>query len=210
MRNYNDCLLDPEKSVVVIIDHQPQMYFGIESSPRATILNNVTALAKAAQLFNVPCVLTTIEAQTFSGNLLSKIQGAYPTVTPIDRTAINAWEDANFKAVIESFKRKKVILAGLWTEACVTFPALSMMHDGYNVYFVSDACGGASQDAHNMAVNRMIQAGAVPTTWQQVMLEWQRDWANKDTYDGVMTIIKEHSGAYGMGVEYCETMVKKQ
>lgn len=208
MRNYNECLLDPAQSVLAIIDHQPQMYFGIESHCRTSVENNVTGLAKAAQLFGVPCILSTVEAQTFSGYLYCKVQRIYPQITPIDRTSLNAWEDANFKKAVEGTKRKKIILAGLWTEACVLFPALSLKNDGYDVYAVTDACGGASKEAHDMAVIRMTQAGVKPVTWMQVMLEWQRDWSHKDTYDGALGIIKEHGGAYGLGVEYVETMLK--
>jgi nicotinamidase-related amidase len=210
MRNYPETLLDPTQSVVAIIDHQPQMYFGVQSACRAVVENNITGLAKAAQLFKVPCILTTVEAKTFSGYMYSKVQQVYPKVMPIDRTSINAWEDANFKKAITETNRKKIILAGLWTEACVAFPALCMKYDGYDVYFASDACGGATTDAHNMAVQRMVQAGVKPMTWMQVMLEWQRDWNNKDTYNGVMTIVKDHGGAYGLGVEYAESMLKPQ
>lgn len=186
------------------------MYFGIESNRRTSILNNTIALAKAAQVFQVPCVLTTVAAQSFSGYLAQMVQQVYPDVAPIDRTSINAWEDANFKKAVEGTKRKKLILAGLWTEACVTYPALSAKQDGFDVYVVTDASAGASKEAHDMAVMRMTQAGIIPVTWQQVMLEFQRDWNNKDTYDAVMGVIKQHSGAYGLGVEYSETMLPKQ
>ena len=210
MRNYQQCLLDPTQCAVVIIDHQPQMYFGVEGACRNNVQNNVTALAKAAQIFGVPCILTTVSAQSFSGYLVSKVQQVYPDVTPIDRTCINAWEDVNLKKAVEGTGKKKLILAGLWTEACITFPALSAKCDGYEVFVVADACAGASKAAHDMAMQRMIQAGVIPVTWQQVMLEFQRDWNNKDTYDKVMTIIKEFGGAYGLGVEYAETMLPKQ
>lgn len=210
MRAYQQCLLDPEQAVIAIIDHQPQMYFGIESNSRNCVLNNTIALAKAAQVFSVPCVLTTVAAQSFSGYLAAKVQQVYPDVAPIDRTSINAWEDANFKKAVEGTGRKKLILAGLWTEACITYPALSAKQDGYEVYVVTDASAGSSKEAHDMAVMRMVQAGIIPVTWQQVMLEFQRDWNNKDTYDKVMTVIKDHSGAYGLGVEYTETMLPKQ
>jgi nicotinamidase-related amidase len=209
MRNYPEALLDPAESVVVIVDHQPQMYFGVESAPRATILKNIIALAKTAQVFGVPCVLTTVEEAEFSGLLLSKIQSVYPGVIPIDRTCINAWEDQNLKKAVQGTKRRNLILAGLWTEACVTFPALSAHQDGYKVFVVTDACGGATKEAHDMSVQRMIQSGIVPTTWQQVLLEFQRDWNNKDTYNAVMGIVKEFSGAYGIGVEYAETMLNQ-
>ncbi|MDR1736502.1 MAG: hydrolase [Oscillospiraceae bacterium] len=209
MRNYPETLLDPEQSVVIVIDHQPQMYFGVESARRTVIENSVIGLAKAAKLFKVPCVLTTVEAQSFSGFMYSKVLAVYPNVAPIDRTCINAWEDANLKKAVEGTGRKKAVIAGLWTEACVLFPALCMKKDGFDVYFASDACGGGTKEAHDMAVTRMVQAGVKPVTWMQVMLEWQRDWNNKDTYNGVMEIVKEHGGAYGLGVEYADSMLKK-
>ncbi|MDR2525587.1 MAG: hydrolase [Oscillospiraceae bacterium] len=207
MRDYQKSLLDPTQSAVVVIDHQPQMYFGVESHNRSCVLNNVTALAKAAQAFQAPCILTTVEAQQFSGYMAQKLQGVYPQSVPIDRTCINCWEDQNLKTAVVGTGKRKLLLAGLWTEACVCFPALSMREDGFEVYVVTDACGGATKEAHDMAVMRMVQAGVIPVTWQQVMLEWQRDWANQDSYQKVMGIIKEHSGAYGLGVEYSETML---
>ena len=210
MRNYPNALLDPAQSIVIIIDHQPQMYFGVESTSRSAIENNVVGLAKAAKLFNVPCILSTVEAKTFSGYMYSKVQAVYPDVTPIDRTSINAWEDVNLKKAVEATGRKKVIIAGLWTEACVAFPALCMQQEGYDVHIATDACGGATKEAHDMAIQRMVQAQVKPLTAMQVMLEWQRDWNNKDTYAGVMSIVKAHGGAYGLGVEYSETMLPKQ
>ncbi|MDR1067207.1 MAG: hydrolase [Clostridiales bacterium] len=208
MRKYDNVLLDPSKATVLIIDHQPQMYFGFESSDRSLIENNVLGLAKAANVFKVPCILTTVAAESFSGPLYSKLRDIYPDVKPIDRTSINCWEDANVHKAVESTGRKKLILSGLWTEACVLFPALSMLSDGYEVYVVTDACGGVSKEAHETAILRMTRQGAVPVTWLQVMLEFQRDWNNKDTYDQVMGVIKEHAGAYGLGVEYAEAMVQ--
>jgi nicotinamidase-related amidase len=207
MRNYQDVLLDPEQSTVIIIDHQPQMYFGVESTSRQAIENSVVGLAKSAQLFKVPCILTTVEAQSFSGYMYSKVQEIYPQSAPIDRTSINAWEDENLKKAVQGTNRKKIIIAGLWTEACVLFPALCMQKEGYDVYVVTDACGGATKEAHDMAVMRMVQGGVTPVTWMQVLIEWQRNWANKSTYDGVMGIVKEHGGAYGLGVEYSESML---
>jgi nicotinamidase-related amidase len=207
MRKYSNCLLDPSDVAALIIDHEPQMYFGIESSSRAKILNGVVGLVKATRIFNVPCVLSTVEAQTFSGPLLSKIQQVCPDVQPIDRTTINSWEDENIKKAVKNTKKNKILISGLWTEACVAFPALSLVSEGFDVYVVADACGGASKEAHNMAMHRMIQAGVVPVTWEQVLLEFQRDWSNKETYDAVMQIIQEHGGAYGIGVEYANSMI---
>jgi nicotinamidase-related amidase len=209
MRKYQNSLLDPTLSAVMIIDQQPQMFFGVESSPRACVMNNIVGLAKAAQLFSVPCILTTVTANSFAGQMYSKLQSVYPQAQPIDRTNINAWEDANVKKAVQATGKNILILAGLWTEACVTFPALSALEDGYQVYVATDACGGSSPEAHDMAVQRMIQAGVIPVTWQQVMLEFQRDWNNKDTYDAVMSVVQEHGGAYGLGVEYAQTMLPK-
>jgi nicotinamidase-related amidase len=204
MREYQQCLLDPEQCVVLIIDHQPHMYFGVESASRAMIMNSVLGLAKTAAAFGVPCLLTTVEANTFSGHLYSKLQNALPQTVPIDRTAINCWEDQNLRSAVEATGRKNVILSGLWTEACVTFPALSMYQDGYKVYVAVDACAGASKAAHENALTRMTKAGVIPLTWQQLLLEFQRDWNNMETYDAVMSIVKEHGGAYGLSFEFNE------
>ncbi|MDR0917597.1 MAG: hydrolase [Oscillospiraceae bacterium] len=205
MRNYPDTLLDPARVAVAIIDHQPQMYFGVSSTERCAIMNNTAMLMQAAKIWNVPCILTTVAANTFSGNMISELTDIYPAVTPIDRTSINAWEDNNFRRAVEGTGKREIILAGLWTEACVTFPALTMRHDGYKVYVCTDASGGASKQAHSAALSRMAQAGVIPVTAQQVLLEFQRDWNNKDTYQKVMDAVKQYGGAYGLGVEYSET-----
>ena len=207
-RNFQNCLLDPSQSVIVIIDEEPQMFFGVESHERITVQNSVVGLAKAAKLFKVPCILTTVAADYFSGPMYSALTDVYPDVKPIDRTSINSWEDANLKKAVEKTGKKKLVLAGLWTEACILFPALSALSEGYDVYVVTDACGGASKEAHDMAVLRMNQAGVKMVTWLQVMLEFQRDWNNTDTYNGVMEIVKQHAGAYGLGVAYAEAMVE--
>jgi len=134
----------------------------------------------------------------------------FPEQKPIERSTMNSWEDKNFVAAVERTGRKKLVMAALWTEVCLAFPAIQAMEAGYEVYAVADASGGTSVTAHDYAMQRIIQAGAVPMTWQQVLLEFQRDWARKGTYDAVINIVKEHSGAYGQGVEYAYTMVHKQ
>ena len=131
----------------------------------------------------------------------------FPDQTPIERTSMNSWEDAKFVAEVERIGRKKLVIAALWTEVCLAFPAIQAMEAGYEVYAVVDASAGTSQIAHDTAIQRIVQAGAVPVTWQQVLLEYQRDWARKETYDAVIKLVKEHSGAYGVGVEYAYTMV---
>jgi len=200
-------LLTPENSTVIFIDHQPQMTFGVTNIDRQTLINNTVGLAKAAKVFNVPTILTTVETQSFSGYMWPQLLEVFPDQTPIERTSMNSWEDTKFLAEVERIGRKKLVIAALWTEVCLVFPAIQAIEAGYEIYFVVDASGGTSQVAHDMAVQRLIQAGAVPVTWQQVLLEYQRDWAHKETYDAVIEIVKEHSGAYGVGVEYAYTMV---
>lgn len=209
MRNYQKSLLDPSEVAILLIDHEPQMFFGVESDCRSSVLNAVTGLAKTAQIFNIPIILSTVEAKTFSGPLVSKVQSVYPDITPIDRTTLNAWEDTNFQNAVKATKKKKLIIAGLWTEVCVALPTLAAIEDGYEIYVVADASAGSSKQAHQMALQRVIQAGAKPVTWQASLLEMQRDWANKDTYQAVMTVIQEHGGAYGLGVEYVNAMIPK-
>jgi len=200
-------LLTPDNCVVALIDHQPQMMFGVAGVDRQSIINNTVALGKAARVFDVPVVLTTVETKSFSGNLWPQIRAVFPEQPAIERSSMNAWDDKNFVAAIKASGRKKIVLAGLWTEVCVTFPSVQAIHDGYEVYVVEDCCGDVSQLAHDNAMKRVIQAGAKPVTSLQVMLEFQRDWAEKDTYDAVMDIVKTHYGAYGVGVEYAYTMV---
>lgn len=207
MRKYQKSLLDPEQCAIIIIDHEPQTYFGAESADRGRILNNAAGLVKTAQTFGAPVIFTTIAAKSFAGYAARKLTDIIPDAVPIDRTNINCWEDENLRAAVVTAKRRKLLLAGLWTEACVAFPALSMLEDGYEVYVVADACGGSTAAAHDMAISRMIQAGVVPLTWLQTLLEFQRDWGDKTTYQAVMDIIKEYGGAYGLGVEYVETML---
>jgi len=200
-------LLTPDNCVVALIDHQPQMMFGVAGVDRQSIINNTVALGKAARVFDVPVVLTTVETKSFSGNLWPQIRAVFPEQPAIERSSMNAWDDKNFVAAIKATGRKKLVLAGLWTEVCVAFPSVQAIHDGYEVYVVEDCCGDVSQLAHDNAMKRVIQAGAKPVTSLQVMLEFQRDWAEKDTYDAVMDIVKTHYGAYGVGVEYAYTMV---
>ena len=200
-------LLTPDNCVVAIIDLQPQMLFGVANFDRQTIINNNVALLKAAKVFDVPVVLSTVETKSFSGNMWPQIQAVFPNQTPIERSSMNSWDDKNFVAAIEKSGKKKIVLSGLWTETCVALPTVQAIHDGYEIYVVEDCCGDVSQLAHDNAMKRVIQAGAKPVTALSVMLEWQRDWAERDTYDAIMDIVKTHFGAYGVGVEYAYTMV---
>jgi nicotinamidase-related amidase len=200
-------LLTPDNCVVALIDFQPQMLFGVANFDRQTIINNVVALSKAARVFDVPVVLSTVETKSFSGNMWPQVQAVFPKQEPIERSSMNSWDDKNFVAAIEKTGKRKIVLAGLWTETCVALPTIQAIHDKYEVYVVEDCCGDVSQLAHDNAMKRVIQAGAKPVTALSTMLEWQRDWAQRDTYDAVMDIVKTHCGAYGVGVEYAYTMV---
>jgi nicotinamidase-related amidase len=200
-------LLTPDNCVVTQIDLQPQMLFGVANFDRQAIINNNVALSKAARVFDVPVVLSSVETKSFSGNTWPQILAVFPDQTPIERTSMNAWDDDSFVAAIKRTGKKKIVLAGLWTETCVALPTIQAIHDGYEVYVVEDCCGDVSQLAHDNAMRRVVQAGAKPVTSLSVMLEWQRDWAAKDTYDAVMDIVKTHCGAYGVGVEYTYTMI---
>jgi nicotinamidase-related amidase len=200
-------LLTPDNCVVAIIDLQPQMLFGVSHFDRQSIINNNLILCKAARVFEVPVVLSTVETKSFSGNMWPQIQAVFPRQPLIERSSMNSWDDANFVAAINKTGRKKIVLSGLWTETCVALPSVQAIHDGFEVYVVEDCCGDVSALAHANAMKRVVQAGAIPVTALSTMLEWQRDWSLRDTYDAVMDIVKTHCGAYGMGVEYAYTMV---
>lgn len=202
-------LLTPENCTLIFIDHQPQMLFGVANIERQVLINNVVGLAKAAKTFNIPTILTTVETESFSGFMWPQLLRVFPDQKPIERSSMNSWEDPKFVAEVERIGRKKLVIAALWTEVCLAFPAIDALRAGYEVYAVVDASGGMSKEIHDTAVLRLVQAGVVPVTWVQVMLEWQRDWARKQTYDAVIDIVKEHCGAYGSGVEYAYTMVHK-
>lgn len=203
-------LLTPNNCQLIIIDHQPQMAFGVQSIDRQVLKNNVVALAKSAKLFNVPTTITTVETLGFSGHTYPELLEVFPEHPLLERTSMNSWDDQKVRDALAKNDKEKVIVAGLWTEVCNNSFALSAMDEGdYEIYMVADASGGTSKDAHEYSMQRMIQAGVIPVTWQQVLLEWQRDWAHKATYNGVMEIVTTHSGAYGMGIDYAGTMVHK-
>ncbi|QQP90691.1 hydrolase [Skermanella sp. TT6] len=203
-------LLTPRNCQLIFIDHQPQMAFGVQSIDRQVLKNNTVALAKAAKIFNIPTTITTVETESFSGHTYPELLDVFPGKKLLERTSMNSWDDQKVRDALASNGQKKVVVSGLWTEVCNNSFALSaMLEGGYEIYMVADASGGTSKEAHDYSMQRMIQVGVVPVTWQQVLLEWQRDWARRDTYDAVMTLVREHSGAYGMGVDYAYTMVHK-
>ncbi|MBV6324576.1 hydrolase [Duganella violaceipulchra] len=203
-------VLTPTNCQLIFIDQQPQMAFGVQSMDRQALKNNTVALAKAAKVFNIPTTITTVETEAFSGHTYPELLDVFPGKPILERSSMNSWDDQKVRDALKANGKKKVVVSGLWTEVCNNSFALCAMAEGdYEIYMVADASGGTSKEAHDYAMQRMIQAGVVPVTWQQVLLEWQRDWAHRDTYDAVMAIVREHSGAYGMGVDYAYTMVHK-
>jgi nicotinamidase-related amidase len=206
MSNYHK-LYTPQDSAVVFIDHQPQMLFGVANADRATLINNVTLLAKVAKEYGVPAVLTAVETESFSGYVWPQLLDVFPGQPIVERSSMNSWDDAGFRKAIEATGRKNIIMTGLWTELCVTFPTIEMLGAGYNIYVVEDCCGATSPAAQEAALSRMVQAGAVRVTTIAALLEWQRDWKNKEHYDALMGLLKKQGGAYGIGAEYAYTMV---
>jgi nicotinamidase-related amidase len=202
-------LYTPQDSVVVFIDHQPQMTFGVAGTDRAALINNVVLLARVAKEFGVPAVLTAVETESFSGYIWPQLLDVFPGQPVIERSSMNSWDDAGFRKAIEATGKKNIIMTGLWTEVCVTWPTIEMLGAGYNIYVVEDCCGATSPAAHEAALSRMVQAGAIRLTTVGALLEWQRDWAKREHYNALMGILKQQAGAYGVGVEYAYTMVHK-
>jgi nicotinamidase-related amidase len=194
-------MLTPQNSAIALIDYQPAMYQGVQSHDRLVTFNNVQILAKTAKLFGVPTVISTIAKDSFSGPFMPEITQLFPDHPIIDRTSMNSWLEANFREAVHATRRKKLVVAGLWTEACVLFPTLDLLKEGFEVYVPADACGDVSLEAHNRSMDRMTQAGAVPITSLQYVFELQQDWARSETYDGVMEILKAHS-PYGIQVRF--------
>jgi nicotinamidase-related amidase len=196
-KNGLDALLRPEDSFLVLIDHQPYQFANLNSHEPMMIVNNVVGLAKAAKVFNVPTILTTVLEER-GGYLIKGLQDVFPDQKPIDRTFINTWQDPAVTDIVKKSGRKQLILAALWTEVCLAMPAIQALAEGYDVFIVTDASGGVSAEAHDMAVRRMVAAGAVPITWMAVGAEWQRDWARAETAGGLSGVILEHGGASGV------------
>lgn len=209
MKNPHHQLLTRDNCAIAFIDHQPQMTFGVANIDRATLMNNVVLLAKGAKEFGVPAILTSVETTGFSGYIWPDLLDVFPGKTVIERTSMNSWDDQGFRDAVKATGKKNIILAGLWTEVCVCWPTFEMLGEGYNIYVVDDACGATSPAAHEAALSRMVQAGAVRLTTIATVLEFQRDWKDHSHYDALMGIFKKHAGAYGSGIEYAYTMVHK-
>jgi len=192
-----DLLLAPENCVLLLMDHQPFQFNNLHSHDPTVIVGNVVGLAKTAKVFGVPTILTTVVEQR-GGSIIKGLQDVFPEQKPIDRTFINTWQDERVVAAVKRTGRAKIVMAGLWTEICVAMPAIQAVAEGYEVYVVTDACGGVSAEAHDMAVRRMAAAGAVPITWMAVLGEWQRDWAREQSAGGIARVLAEHGGATGV------------
>ena len=199
-------LLTPEDHLLVMIDFQSQMAFATKSIDMINLRNNSALIAKAAKTFDVPVLLTTVAEKSFSGPMFDVITRVYPEQKMFDRTSMNTWEDEAVIREVNRVGKKRIVLSGLWTSVCIVGPALSAIDQGFEVYVISDACGDISDEAHTMAMHRMIQAGARPITSLQYLLELQRDWARVETYDATTTVAKELGSSYGIGIDYAKTM----
>jgi nicotinamidase-related amidase len=199
-------LLDPSNHTLIMIDHQSQMSFATKSIDAVTLRNNAALVAKAAKEFKVPTILTTVAEKSFSGPIFDEIRSVFPEASVIDRTTMNTWEDARIAERVNGIGSDKIVLAGLWTSVCIVGPALSALDQGFDVYVIADACGDVSDEAHERAMERMIQLGARPMTSLQYLLELQRDWARGETYNQTVATSIAHGGAYGLGLIYAKTM----
>lgn len=199
-------LLTPKDHTLILIDFQSQMSFATKSIDAINLRNNAALVSRAAAGFGVSTILTTVAEKSFSGPMFGEITDAFPGQKLLDRTSMNTWEDAGVIEVVNQIGKERIVLAGLWTSVCIVGPALSALDQGFEVYFIADACGDVSTEAHERAVERMVQAGARPMTALQYMLELQRDWARTETYDLTTGIAKKFGGAYGLGVTYAKTM----
>jgi nicotinamidase-related amidase len=194
-------LLTPDNCALMLIDHQPFQFAGLRSHDTATIINNVVGLAKSARAFGVPTLLTTV-LERQGGYLIKQLQDVFPDQKPIDRTFINTWEDHRVVDWVEKTGRKKIVMAALWTEICLAMPAIHALGDGYEVYIVTDASGGVTVEAHEMAVRRMVQAGAIPITWMVLAAELQRDWARPATVPEYAAMLVDHAGGVGTSFKW--------
>ncbi len=200
-------LLNPGNHVLVLIDHESQMAFAVESQPIEELRNNTGMIANLSKIYEIPTVVTTVAEKAFSGPVFPEVKEFFPDASKyIDRTTMNCWEDKRVVAAVTKFDKKKVVMAGLWTEVCTLTAALSAQEDGYEVYVITDASGGISKEAHDMAIARMMMAGIKPITSLQYALEVHRDWARAETYVAMNKLAMRWGGAYGLGIHYKKTL----
>jgi nicotinamidase-related amidase len=196
-----EALLTPDNCALLLIDHQPFQVSGVQNVDPGTMINNVVGLAKGAKAFGVPTLLTTVIEER-GGYLIKPLQAVFPEQKPINRTTINTWEDQRCVDWVKQTGRKKIVMAALWTEICLAFPVIHALGDGYEVYIVTDASGGGSKESHEVAIQRMVQAGAVPLTWLVFLSELQRDWARTEKVGELTEILFEHAGPIGTNLAW--------
>jgi len=196
-----DALLTPENCLLMLIDHQPFQLVNVNSHEPTMVINNVTALAKTAKAYGIPTILTSVNGER-GGKIFSQVQAVFPDQKPIDRTFINAWEDRRVVEAVKKTGRKKLVIAALWSEMCLAMPAIQAMGEGYDVYVVTDASGGVSPEAHDMAIRRLVAAGAQPITWIGMAGELQRDWARTDHAGEVTQILLDHAGGSAAAIAW--------
>lgn len=201
-------LLVPSECALVMVDQQAGLAFGVGSIDRQSLLNNVIALARTATVFNLPVIVSTSASKVYSGPLMPAIHAVLPNVAVIERRNMNLWEDDAARSAVTATGRRRLLISGLLTEACVSFPVLSALADGYDVFVVGDACGGLTAASHDLALRRMEAEGARMTSWIQVLLELQRDWTRHATYDGARAIVEANGGGYGIGLAYARNMIQ--
>lgn len=203
-------LLTPKDHTLILVDHQSQMAFATASIDGVNLRNNAGLVARAAAGFGVATIVSSVAEKTFSGPVFDEVKAAFPKGEVIDRTTMNCWEDPNVVASVNAHGRTKIVIAGLWTSVCIVGPVLSALEQQFEVYVVADACGDVSSEAHERAMQRMVQAGARPMTALQYLLELQRDWARGETYDLTTGIAAKLGGAYGLGIIYAKSMFGAQ
>jgi nicotinamidase-related amidase len=207
--NPSEQLLNPQNCALVMLDQQAGLNFGVQSIDRQLLINNSVALLETALTFALPIVVSTSASKVYSGPLLPDLHALIPDHDIIERKNMNVWEDAAGVAAITATGRKKLLFSGMLTEACISFAVLSAIEAGYQCYVVADACGGLTETGHEMALRRMAAHGAQMTSWAQVVLELQRDWTRKETYDGARAVIEKNAGGYGAGLRYARQMLPK-
>ena len=201
-------LLSPDQPVILIVDPQPGLAFAVQSIDRQALTNNLQALVKIAHAFALPLIVSTSATKVYSGPVMAALRSVLPPDTPVvDRRSMNAWEDAAAREAVVKTGRRRILVAGLLTEACVSFPALDALAEGYDVFIVADACGGATTNSHDLALQRLRDSGGQVTSWLQLLLELQRDWTRPATYAAARGIVESHAGGYGIGLAYARDML---
>ena len=201
-------LLTPTDCALLLIDHQAGLAFGVSSIDRQVLQGNTIALARTAKVFGLPVIVSTSATKVYSGPFMPAVHAVLPVVSVIERRSMNVWEDETAHAAVKHAERRTLLVSGMLTEACVTFAVLSAIAEGYEVRVVADTCGGLTAASHDLALRRMERAGAHMTSWIQVLLELQRDWTRRATYDGARAIVEDHGGGYGIGLAYARDMIR--